>query len=58
VVIVSKDTVLATQAMVLALANRIHALEQALKEAGIQIPSVEKATIPEGQSRIDDYTGC
>tara|TARA_A200000159_G_scaffold134765_1_gene133512 strand:+ start:454 stop:621 length:168 start_codon:yes stop_codon:yes gene_type:complete len=55
---VSKDTVLATQAMVLALANRIHALEQALKEAGIQIPSVEKATIPEGQSRIDDYTGC
>ncbi len=54
----SKDTVLATQAMVLALANRIHALEQALKEANIPLTPVKKNVIPDGQSRIDDYTGC
>lgn len=54
----SKKNLPATQAMVIALANRIHALEQALKEAGIPIPAVKKDVIPEGQSRIDDYTGC
>ena len=57
-VIVSKDTVLATQEMLLALANRIHALEQALKEANIPLTPVKKKVIPDGQSRIDDYTGC
>ncbi len=54
----SEKTVLATQAMVLALANRIASLEQALKEAGIPIPTDDDDVIPDGQSRIDDYTGC
>lgn len=48
----------ATQAMVVALAHRVKALEQALEAAGIEIPAVEKDVIPEGQSRIDDYVGC
>lgn len=44
--------------MVVALANRIQALEQALMDAGIDIPSPDKDTIPKGQATIDDYTGC
>ena len=48
----------ATQAMVVALAHRIQALEQALKDADIPIPAVKKDVIPKGQSRIDDYVGC
>lgn len=54
----SKKTIPATQAMVIALADRIAALEQALKQADIPIPPIKKSVIPDGQSRIDDYTGC
>ena len=46
----------ATQFMLAALAKRVRKLELALEAAGIEIP--ESTTIPEGQSRIDDFVGC